>query len=162
MRTKSANIFVAILLLTGSFGLFTVRSAFGQRLSQSTPDQTPTVSICELVRQPNKYDQKQVRVHGVYLRTDRYTSVFDLFFYDPNCNADKTQMLLLSLEYEHWDKLREEMWQMFPAGKCDQASLTAVGVFNVYQNPPPYREFVKYGFAISKFEKGKCLASGNP
>jgi hypothetical protein len=158
IKIPRLRVFASLALFIAGFGLLqqVVGSTAGSSPSRSS--EPPTVSVCELIKKPDLYDRKTVRLSAVYLRTDRYTRVFDLFLYDPDCGSEKFQLLLLGLEFEHWDKLREQMWKMFPAEKCDRAELIAIGKFVVFESPVPYRDFVKYGFEISQFESGRCLA----
>jgi hypothetical protein len=158
MKIPRLRILASLALLIGGFEMFPQPAASTAGGSQSRSSELPTASVCELIKEPGRWDQKEMRLRAVYLRTDRYTPVFDLFLYDPHCSSEKSKLLLLELEFNNWDKLREEMWQMFPAGKCDRAELTAVGKFVVFKNPVPYRDFVKYGFEISQFQAGRCLA----
>src|SRR4051812_26867116 len=52
--------------------------------SQSTSNNLPTVSICALVREPDLYDRKLIRLDAIYAVNFEW-----VVLYDPRCTGNK-------------------------------------------------------------------------
>ena len=134
--------------------------------NQSLPvalSKIPTVTYCDLVRNPAAYDHRMVRVRVVY-----YTAFEKMYLYDERCEKGQPP--------EAPEKVPAEIWAEWDAsfvskGDSDEAKLnrelngfgrkdiTVIGKFNITpENPEAPNRFghfncCRYQFQISRVEK---------
>ncbi len=156
--TEIRNIVVG-LLIVGSLAFPANSTPFHPEDSQSRTKLVPRISICDFLQHPENYNQKQVLVNAVYTRI-LSNSTYELFLYDPACDDRSEQKISLELNgesEEKWSKLKEEMWERFPPGKCDKARVTAVGTFRIENFGRAHGSPAKHSFIVTKFEQGECV-----
>lgn len=101
-----------LIMICALFELVTVgtwSNSFIGRHNQDNRDDTQTfldVDFCELVRNPDKYDKKQVRVKAVLLENHEFrVDGGDPHFYSPNCLGEERAILA----EEHKDRQKDDL-----------------------------------------------------
>jgi len=151
-RIKTGIFIAALLLISGS------ASFAGGEISPQTDD-VPTVAFSDLIKYPERYNQKKIRLRAVYERALVDSFLYDVFLVEREGARDvAAQKLLLQVEEENWDKIVEEMREKFPVRQCDRAEVEVIGTFDIRKSTYPYGDSVKYSFVVSKFEQVKCLS----
>jgi hypothetical protein len=139
------RILICAVTLAASSGCFALRLSIEQAssvagpfsIAQSNPPnapEIPTVSYCELVRDPQRYNDKVVRVHAQY-RTGFEVS----YLYDLECVKGKTALEQAAARQETWlgfDAASQSCWQPALAqlhktngGRGATGDVTVVGKF---------------------------------
>ena len=153
MMRIETGVFTAVLLIISGFAL---------PASGGVPplnNDVPTVSFGDLIKYPERYDQKKVRLRALYERALVDSFLYDVFLVERKRAKDvAAQKLLLQAEEENWDKIVEEMREKFPVRQCDRAEVEVIGTFNIRKSTHPYGDSVKYSFVVSTFEQVKCLS----
>lgn len=90
---------VALLFFCGAaYGQFPPAKIEAAEIQQLSKTDIPTVSYCELVRNPARYNQKFIRVHGIYqLAGGEYSNL-----HDPGCLNNPTVEENFRAEIETW------------------------------------------------------------
>ena len=136
-------------------------------IAQSNPRnvaETPTVSYCELVREPQRYKDKVVRVQA------QYRIGFEVsFLYDVECIKGKTPLEQAAARQETWlgfDTAHQSCWQPALApihktngGRGATAEVTVVGKFYGPGHRRPPAPGGKYQFITQCLERVKIIAS---
>ena len=153
MKRIKTGVLATVLLLMSGFALPANSALF------PLTDDIPAISFGDLIGNPERYDQKKVRLRAVYEKALVDSFLYDIFLVAREGSKDvPAQRLLLQAEEENWDKIVEDMREKFPAGKCDRAEVEVIGTFNIRKSTYPYGDSVKYSFVVSKFEQVKCLS----
>ena len=153
MKRIKNGIVTTILLLISGFALPANSGSLRQ-----TKD-VPTVFFADLIKYPERYDQKEVRLFAMYKK-----AFIDSFLYDKSLVERKgakdvaAQKLLLQIGEENWDKIIKEVDEKFPVGQCDRAEVEVIGKFKIRKTTYPYGDSVKYSFVVLEFEQVKCLS----
>jgi hypothetical protein len=123
----------------------------------------PTVTYCDLIRQPVLYDRKVVRVRAVY-----YTAFEKMYLYDERCEPDQPPAAPEKVPAEIWAETDKSFVH---AGNSDEAKLnreldgfgrkdaTLIGIFSsTPENPEAPNRFghlncCQYLFQILRVEK---------
>jgi len=97
---------VGLFFLCGpAYGQFHPPKPESSEIKQVSGNEVPTVSYCELVRNPARYNQKLIRVHGVYqLAGGEYSNL-----YDPSCLNNPTARERLRAQTETWVKFDDAL-----------------------------------------------------
>src|SRR5258708_7854912 len=89
---------VIILFRCDVYGQFRPPKIETQEIEQLSKSEIPTISYCELGRSPTTYNQKFVRVHGVYVVVGgEYSNLYDL-----SCLSNPTREEKLEIETQTW------------------------------------------------------------
>lgn len=177
MKRKHFRIVNLILIcaatLSASLACHTFRNSTEQTsaaqppIAQPNPSpralETPTVSYCELIRNPQRYNEKLVRVHA------HYRVGFEVsYLYDLECVKDKTPVEKARAQQETWlnfDHAHESCWRSAMAKLHEArgrrgatAEVTLVGKFSELKNLQGPRPDGKYQFVAQCLERVKITA----
>src|SRR5258708_7702793 len=89
MKTYMTLIFVLLTLCGNSYGQRRVLG--GQDIETLARTDIPAVSYCELIQHPSLYNQKIIRVHGIYEHWFEYSYLADLSCFPEQSSEIKAQ-----------------------------------------------------------------------
>ena len=158
MRMIRASIFVSVagMMLVAIYGC-AVRGAQGT----TADDQVPTVTYCELMKNPKRYHDKVVRVNALFTRDFEVSALHD----EDDCTKGKPDDASLSSTWVGHDKA------FVMEGDSDEAKtnqevsgfgrwrIQAVGRFRRAEGDQRFGHLAccKYSFALMKIEKSEKL-----
>jgi hypothetical protein len=143
-------------------GLLCALSVSAQNKTDNQAANVPTVNYCELRKNPELYNNKIIRVHGIY------ESGFEVsIFYDEACSKDflaraETWIWVLSRNGNCSDQKTRETIETFYSGKADsKLEVTFIGLFNKAKEDGGFGHLGGYKFQIkvSCIEEAKLLPS---
>jgi hypothetical protein len=177
MRRIPIRVVVRVLICAVTLAASSACASFRQSIEQASaarpfsvaqsnpgnaPD-TPTVSYCELVRDPQRYQDKVVRVHA------QYRMGFEVsYLYDLACVKGKTPLEHAAARQETWlgfDSAHQSCWQPALAqlhkangGRGATADVTVVGIFYGAENRHEPAPGGKFQFIARCLERVKITA----
>jgi hypothetical protein len=158
MRIIRASIFVsvAVVMLVAIY----VCAARGSQ-GTAASDQVPTVTYCELMKNPKRYHDKVVRVNALFARDFEVSSLYD----QEDCTKGKPDYASLSSTWVGYDKTfvmdgdSDEAKNNQKVSGFGRWSITAVGRFRRAEDPHRFGHLAccKYSFALMKIENSEKL-----
>ena len=159
MRMIRASVFVSIagMMLVAIFGC----AVQGSQGTTGADDQIPTVTYCELMKNPKRYHDKVVRVNALFTRDFEVSALHD----EEDCTKGKPDYATLSSTWVGYDKTFVMEGDSDEAKKNQEISgfgtwwIRAVGRFRRAEGDQRFGHLMccKYSFALMKIEKSEKL-----
>lgn len=156
---------------------YSLPSSLPSGSAQSTVREIPTVGLCEILRKPENYDGKEIRVQATY-----HIGFEHSYFRDSSCKEYAVEStpywmgnviwatfdrptIQTSTEHDVYEEFNREARPCCPSGWSDtKMEMTVVGSFSMAKDKAGYGHSERYALQIvvSKIEKVSATKGTDP